>query len=64
MHNLETTRVQCPYCGEAIELVIDCSLETQRYVEDCDVCCRPIDIAVVVDSAGGPLVTVSSENEV
>jgi hypothetical protein len=34
--------VHCPSCGEPIELAIDTSVERQRYVEDCPVCCRPM----------------------
>ncbi len=34
--------IQCPYCGEAINILIDCSIEYQEYIEDCFVCCRPI----------------------
>jgi hypothetical protein len=36
--------VDCPYCGEAIELLIDDSVGDQRYIEDCQVCCRPIEM--------------------
>ena len=32
----------CPYCGEPIELLIDTSITQQEYVEDCEVCCRPM----------------------
>lgn len=46
---LPTRTIACPYCGELIELVIDDSVEHQRYVEDCAVCCRPIDVDVSVD---------------
>jgi sarcosine oxidase delta subunit len=39
--------VTCPYCGESIEIEIDeGGGPTQRYVEDCSVCCRPIELAV------------------
>jgi transcription elongation factor Elf1 len=34
----------CPYCGEEISMVLDLSAGSQRYVEDCEVCCNPIDI--------------------
>jgi hypothetical protein len=43
-----TRQIQCPYCGESIEIVIDGSLEQQSYIEDCSVCCRPIELAVTV----------------
>lgn len=42
----------CPYCGERITLVIDeGGGPDQRYVEDCEVCCQPIDVAVVGDQS-------------
>jgi hypothetical protein len=44
----ETQRIVCPYCGETIEIVIDGSLEQQSYIEDCSVCCRPIELAITV----------------
>ena len=44
----DVARIQCPYCGESIEIVIDGSLEQQSYIEDCSVCCRPIELAVTV----------------
>jgi hypothetical protein len=34
--------VHCPYCGEGVEIALDPgSGAAQRYVEDCEVCCRP-----------------------
>lgn len=39
---LESAKISCPYCGELIELLIDCSVPEQSYYEDCSVCCRPI----------------------
>jgi len=46
VQGLETAFVQCPYCGEAIELVIDRELIGEDYIEDCSVCCRPITLTV------------------
>jgi len=34
----------CPYCGEDISMVLDLSVGRQSYVEDCEVCCNPIEI--------------------
>ena len=49
----------CPYCGEPISLWIDTGGgSSQRYVEDCAVCCRPIDVAVASDENGEPTATV------
>lgn len=35
---------QCPYCWEQITMLLDTSVQGQTYVEDCEVCCRPITI--------------------
>lgn len=45
--------VSCPYCGERIEVAVDASAGDQDYVEDCQVCCRPIGLHVRVDDAEG-----------
>jgi hypothetical protein len=34
----------CPYCWEEISMLLDLSVNEQTYVEDCEVCCRPIAI--------------------
>lgn len=45
--------IHCPYCGERIEVAVDASAGDQDYVEDCQVCCRPIALHVQVDEADG-----------
>ncbi len=45
---LDSQEVCCPYCGETFEAVIDASVEDQVYIEDCEVCCRPIEFTVSV----------------
>jgi len=37
---------QCPYCWEHISMLLDPSVDRQTYVEDCEVCCNPIEIQV------------------
>lgn len=49
---LEPVVLHCPYCGEAFESVVDLSGGSQHYVEDCAVCCRPIDVRVRVTDDG------------
>lgn len=34
----------CPYCGEKISVLIDLNFNNQYYTEDCEICCRPIEI--------------------
>jgi transcription elongation factor Elf1 len=36
----------CPYCGETISMTLDLSVDEQQYIEDCEVCCRPIELYV------------------
>jgi len=55
--------ISCPYCGEPIEIVVDASAGGQRYIEDCQVCCRPITLSIQVDADGEPRVNATSEND-
>ena len=51
--------VECPGCGESIELWIDAGGgPAQRYVEDCAVCCRPFEVTVRADDDGEPAVSI------
>ena len=36
----------CPYCWEEISMLLDASVSYQKYVEDCEVCCNPIELTV------------------
>jgi transcription elongation factor Elf1 len=40
----------CPYCGELISAFLDLSVPKQNYIEDCEVCCNPINIKFVTDT--------------
>jgi len=39
----------CPYCWEEISMVLDTSVTTQTYVEDCEVCCNPIEVKYTIE---------------
>ena len=39
-----STFITCPYCGERFEAIVDASAGDADYVEDCPVCCRPIEM--------------------
>lgn len=45
----ELVSVTCPYCGETVELAVDASAGSADYVEDCPVCCRPMQVRVEVE---------------
>jgi hypothetical protein len=55
--------IACPYCGEVITLLLDASAGPQRYLEDCQVCCRPITVELDVDDDGEVSVRVQAEDE-
>lgn len=55
--------LDCPYCGERISVLVDCSCEQQVYVEDCQVCCQPMVLHVNVDEEGVPDVYAQREDE-
>ena len=44
--------VNCPYCGEPFETSADASAGMCSYVEDCQVCCQPIEMELRVDNEG------------
>lgn len=37
-------KFQCPYCWESISMLLDLSFHSEEYIEDCEVCCNPIQI--------------------
>lgn len=61
---LDSCTIHCPYCGEPIEILVDASIPSQSYIEDCQVCCRPISLNVEVGEDGAAHVAASGENEV
>ena len=62
MNGLEAVNIQCPYCWEMIEITVDCSVSSQEYVEDCEVCCRPIVMNIELSGDGTPSVDVKRES--
>ncbi|MEM7405425.1 MAG: CPXCG motif-containing cysteine-rich protein [Pseudomonadota bacterium] len=39
----------CPYCWETVTMLLDLSAATQSYIEDCEVCCNPIEVTFSTD---------------
>jgi hypothetical protein len=51
---LETdTQIQCPWCGEQYGSAVDVSAGDQQLTEDCQVCCRPIELEIRIDRRSG-----------
>ena len=43
---MEEQFFQCPYCWQNISILLDPSVAMQTFIEDCEVCCQPIEISV------------------
>lgn len=56
------TDIECPYCGEPLCVLVDCSAGSQSYFEDCEVCCRPILLRCEVDGDGN-LIGINAARE-
>lgn len=63
MNELLETHIDCPYCGEQLSVIIEVLDENQEYIEDCQVCCRPITFDILMANDGSPSVYVRSEND-
>ncbi len=63
MNEVQEYGIRCPYCDEHITVLVDLSVDDQSYVEDCEVCCRPMTIRAVVDEFAGNQLSVSAEND-
>lgn len=60
MDPLPEIEIDCPYCGEPVEVDVDIA-ETGTLVVDCSVCCRPIELRVTHGPDGQPQVEVVGE---
>ena len=63
LNQLTDKSIGCPYCGETINVLIDSSDMEQQYIEDCQVCCKPINFLISESINGDITVNVYSEDE-
>lgn len=42
-------RISCPFCAERMSILVDPSAGGQSYIEDCQVCCQPMQITFDTD---------------
>lgn len=63
MGSLAELEISCPYCGEAIDVLLDQQDAGYQYIEDCQVCCKPIVFRVAISSVGEFSVSVHDEND-
>lgn len=64
MHFLIEKTVFCPYCGEPIEVLLDNQDAGDHYIEDCQVCCKPIVFKLSENQAGEFELEVFTDNDV
>ena len=57
----EFVTVQCPFCGQSFDVAVDTSIGSQRFTTDCEVCCRPFEVAVACESGEVVSVDVGAE---
>jgi len=63
MDSLKWLVISCPYCGEQLDVSADCSVDYQQYIEDCQVCCRPMQLSVSVDEDDNVRIDARHEDE-
>ena len=63
MQALQSLSHCCPYCGERIDVSVDCSEAEQDYVEDCPVCCQPMEVQLRIDDAGNVTLNLRTSSE-
>ncbi len=62
-HELKSMAIICPNCGENIRILVNAEDEGDTYIEDCEVCCSPINITVLIDEYDQLSVEVSSDSD-
>ncbi len=63
MDGIEDVDIACPYCGETITILVDCSAGNQNYIEDCRICCQPMRLVITLDATGTPTVMAAREDD-
>ena len=63
LNPLENLMVGCPYCGTSIELEVDTTSGNQAYIEDCHICCSPINFSISISADGIAQVDARTDDE-
>lgn len=63
MSLLEESEVNCPYCDTRFAIELEPGLAGQQFIEDCPVCCQPIDFEMTANIDGSPRISVRREDE-
>ena len=60
---VDEVAIDCPYCGETIDILVDSSAGAHEYYEDCSVCCSPILFEVLIDEYSSMKVIVKRDDD-
>lgn len=58
-----TADLDCPYCGETVALPLDPDQPATTLIEDCPVCCRPIQVCINIDASGAPAISAACRED-
>jgi hypothetical protein len=58
MDGVEDIEIECPYCGELFGILADTSHSSVEMIEDCSVCCHPIQLTLRFSA--GELISVEA----
>ncbi|MDB6061782.1 MAG: hypothetical protein JWM78_1885 [Verrucomicrobiaceae bacterium] len=61
---LQEATIDCPYCGAQFSALIDYSAGESNYIEDCAVCCQPIEFYLRAQHDGELQLSVLREDEI
>ena len=57
----EPADITCPFCWEELTILLDLSIPEQDYIEDCQVCCRPIRVRYTSEDGVLTLIEVQQD---
>ena len=57
----EEAQITCPFCWETLTIFLDFSLPEQDYIEDCQVCCRPM--RITYSNLDGELTSLEAQQD-
>ena len=60
---MDSQTIHCPYCGERLEVVVDWSVRNQEYIEDCQICCQPMVLHVLIDDDRQVVINAKTDAE-
>ncbi len=60
---VEDVLIACPYCGSPMTVEADCTGGDQHFYEDCQTCCAPVQIRILVGTNGDLLDLVATRED-